>query len=319
MRSQRLRRSLPRLFRQLRVLVIGCGDVGLRVLASHGNKVRLIGTARRPEQCQLIRAQGGRALTVDLDDARSRRRLAGLAKRVIYLAPPDTAGKTDQRLRGVLAQLDRRAIAAPLHLAYCGTTGVYGDASGRLLTEASPINPQSVRGIRRADAERQLRQAVRATRSGPLIVSPLRAPGIYAQERLPLRRLHAGLPVLEAAFDSYSNHIHADDLARALWTAMLRGANSRVINACDGQQILMGDYFDNIAKHFDLPLPRRLSPEQARAEVTPIMWSFMRESRRLSNQRLRCELRVSLQYPTVAVTLAATPRHLGALPAAGKT
>ena len=320
---KRPRRALPRAFRQLRVLVIGCGDVGLRLLRSHAGKARFIGTARRPEQLDNIRAQGARPLPFNLDRAAPAAveppedtlnattghlaRLTGLANHIIYLAPPSPDSERDRRLQRVLAQLDRRQVASRLRMAYCSTSGVYGNAAGRLLTEATPINPQSTRAKRRADAERQLRKRLKAGASAPMSINILRAPGIYAQERLPLARLQKGTPALTREHDSYSSHIHADDLARSLWVAVLRGAAGRTFNACDGDQQLMGDYFDQVAAHFGLPRPRRLAPEVIKAEVTPMMWSFMRESRRLSNHRLRAELRVNLRYPNVAATLATMP------------
>jgi len=309
---KRPRRALPRAFRQLRVLVIGCGDVGLRLLSAQAGKARFIGTARRPEQLQSIRAHGARPLAIDLDQPATvnmarQSRLVGLASHLIYLAPPSTSGEADTRLQRVLAQLDRRKGASRLKLAYCSTSGVYGDAGGSLLTESTPINPQSVRAKRRADAERQLRRLMKARRSTGISINVLRAPGIYAQDRLPLTRLQNGTPALAREHDSYSSHIHADDLARILWVAMLRGPAGRTYNACDGDQQLMGDYFDQVATHFGLPLPRRMPPDKIKAEVSPMMWSFMRESRRLSNQRLRAELRIRLQFPDVAATLATIP------------
>ncbi len=294
----------------MRILVVGCGDVGVRILQQHAARARIIGTARRREQSAQIRQAGGRALQIDLDSPRDCRRLAGLASRMIYLAPPDARNQLDNRLRGFLARLGGQKYPATVHLAYCGTTGVYGNAGGRLLTEAAPVRPESVRAIRRADAERQIRRLGRHRRTGPLKGVRLRAPGIYAENRLPVKRLLAGLPALQASEDSFSSHIHADDLARSLRTAVLRGPNGRAFNATDGQQIKMGDYFDQVADHFGLPRPRRLSPRQAQEEVSTMMWSFMRESRRLSNHRLLHELKVTLRFPTVAATLALTPREV---------
>ncbi len=305
MRSKRPQRALPRLFRQLRVLIIGCGDVGLRITRNHASACRIIGTVRSPEAARKVRQAGGKPLNADLDDPVVNNRLAGLATRIIYLLPPDNQHDQDIRLRRVLASLDRRRVATSTRLAYCGTTGVYGNAAGKILSEASPINPYSTRARRRADAERQLRRAQARPATARLKVCRLRAPGIYAQDRLPASRLHKGLPALQRDQDSYSSHIHADDLGAALWTAVLRGANGRVYNACDGQQQLMGDYFDQVADHLNLPRPPRLSAQAIQREVSPMMWSFMRESRRLSNHRLLGELRLRLRYPTVAATLTA--------------
>ena len=295
----------------MRVLIIGCGDVGLRITRAQARGTRIIGSARGLAQQQLIRQAGRRALAADFDTPTGRARIAGLANRIIYLLPPDNTLPDERRLAALLAQLGRRTTAATTHLAYCGTTGVYGNASGRVLTETTPINPQSARAGRRADAEQRLRRAAAQRRSATLKICRLRAPGIYAADRLPIARLQKGLPVLQRTDDSYSSHIHADDLAQSLWTAMLRGANGRVYNACDGQQLLMGEYFDAIADHLGLPRPPQLPAATVQAQVSPMQWSFMRESRRLSNQRLREELRVTLRYPTLAATLATLPTESG--------
>jgi nucleoside-diphosphate-sugar epimerase len=61
----------------------------------------------------------------------------------------------------------------------------------------------------------------------------------------------------------------------------------------------MGDYFDAVADAFALPRPPRVSREALSTQVSPMLLSFMSESRRLKNDRMRQELGVRLQYPTV--------------------
>lgn len=139
----------------------------------------------------------------------------------------------------------------------------------------------------------------------------LRAPGIYAAERLPVARIRAGTPVIDAAEDSYSNHIHADDLARACIAALWRGRGGRAFNVCDDEPMQMGDYFDCVADAFSLARPPRLPRASVRERVNPMLWSFMAESRRLDNRRARTELRLRLDYPTV-------PHFVGALSAADR-
>ncbi len=135
----------------------------------------------------------------------------------------------------------------------------------------------------------------------------LRAPGIYAHDRLPLARLRQGTPALAPADDVFTNHIHADDLARTCILALFRGRPGRVYNAVDRSQLMMGEYFDLVADRFGLPRPARLPREQLRAAVSPMMYSFMSESRRVDGRRSARELRLRLRWPTVADTLAALP------------
>jgi nucleoside-diphosphate-sugar epimerase len=108
------------------------------------------------------------------------------------------------------------------------------------------------------------------------------------------------LPVLRAEDDVYTNHIHADDLARACVLALHRGLPQRAVHACDDTELKMGDYFDLAADFAGLPRPPRISREEAQATMSPLRLSFMSESRRLRNDRLKRELRLTLRYRTVA-------------------
>jgi len=224
-----------------------------------------------------------------------------LATRVLHLAPPPGSGATDPRTAHLLQGLAARGCVASL--VYGSTTGVYGDAQGAQFDETRSVAPTTDRARRRVDAEARVRQWGRqqATRA-----SILRVPGIYALDREggdPRERVRRGSPVLMPQDDVYTNHIHADDLARACVAALWRGRPGRVVHACDDTDLRMGDYFDWVADHFGLPRPPRLSREQAAGALSPMQMSFMSESRRLRNQRLKAELRVVLHYPTIALGL----------------
>ena len=282
----RLRLGRPRL------LIVGCGDIGGRIVARLAARLRIVALTSSPERVPLLRAAGAVPIVGDLDQRRSLARLAAFRTRVIHLAPPPNAGgRDDPRTRALLAALRGR----PQRLVYVSTTGVYGDRSGGRVDETTPLAPANERAWRRADAERRVRAA-----GG----SVLRAPGIYAHDRLPLDRLRAGLPALAPEDDVFTNHIHADDLARLCIAALFRGGRGRVYNAVDRSQLKMGEYFDLVADRFGLPRPPRLPRAQLRAAVSPMMYSFMSESRRIIGTRIGRELRVRLAWPTVADTLA---------------
>ncbi len=165
------------------------------------------------------------------------------------------------------------------------------------MSETRPCRARTARALRRVDAERRVRDFGR--RSG-VRVSVLRAPGIYAADRLPLERLRRGDPVLSAQDDVYTNHIHAEDLARLACLAMFRAPAGRVYNASDDSGLKMGDYFDAVADAFELPRPPRLSRVDIAQRLSPLTLSFMSESRRLDNRRLKQELCTALRYPTIA-------------------
>ena len=241
------------------------------------------------------RAAGALPLLADLDDRASLRRVAGLADSVLHLAPPPGDGCRDQRTRNLLAALGEGE-SLPRRLIYVSTTGVYGDCGGARIDETCRVNAETPRARRRADAESCLRAWGRRT---GVIVSILRAPGIYAADRLPVERLQKGMPALIDADDVYTNHIHADDLAAACIAALRHGRSNRAYNVVDDSDLKMGDYFDRVAAAFGLPLPPRLSRVEAGQRLSPMQMSFMRESRRIGNRRLKDELKLRLAYPTV--------------------
>ena len=184
-------------------------------------------------------------------------------------------------------------------IVYASTSGVYGDCGGARFDETRAVNAGSDRARRRVDAEAQLRWFGR--RSG-VCVTVLRIPGIYAADRPgghPRDRLVRGTPVLVAEDDVYTNHIHADDLARACVAALHRGAPQRVLHASDDSELKMGAYFDLAADLCGLPHPPRITRPEAAQQLSPVLLSFMSESRRLDNARLKRELRLRLRYPTV--------------------
>jgi nucleoside-diphosphate-sugar epimerase len=282
-----------------RLLIVGCGDVVRRALPELVRRWRVYALVREPDAS--LRAFGVVQIRGDLDRPATLRRLAGIAQAVLHSAPPPESGAADPRTRRLLAVL-RSGRSLPRRLVYIGTSGVYGDCRGERVPETRPARPASARGQRRADAERQLR---RFGVESDCTVSLLRAPGIYAADRLPLDRLRRGDPVLRPEDDVYTNHIHAEDLGRACIAALERGRAGRAINASDDTALRMGEWYDKLADAFALPRPPRVARDEAERRLSPATLSFMRESRRLDNMRLKRELRLRLRYPTVDAGIAA--------------
>jgi nucleoside-diphosphate-sugar epimerase len=297
--------ALPRRFRQQRLLIVGCGDVGLRVAAQLPQGVRKIALTSSAERIEELEASGIQALVGNLDAPATLRRLAGLADRVIHLAPPANDHATlwwrDLRTSALLQALRRRSL--PAQLVYGSTTGVYGDCAGERVNESRPTQAHTPRAMRRVDAETQVKWAGRSGMSASI----LRIPGIYAPDReggTPRTRLLKGTPVLRSEDDVYTNHIHADDLARACINALWCGKPQRSYNICDDTDLKMGDYFDLAADLYGLPRPPRISRDTANGQLPLMLLSFMSESRRLTNERMKRELRVALRYPHVKDGLA---------------
>jgi nucleoside-diphosphate-sugar epimerase len=280
------------------VLLVGCGDVGVRVACELNGRVHLLALTSSAARVPELRALGITPLVGNLDKPASIRRLSGLATRVVHLAPPPERGMGDPRTQALLAVLRRRSPVQSL--VYGSTSGVYGDCQGAVAIETRAVNASTARAQRRIDAEQRVRHFGRV--SGARVAN-MRIPGIYAPDRVggtPRERLIKGTPVLRSEDDVYTNHIHADDLARACVAALWRGGAGRTYNINDDSVLKMGDYFDLAADLYALPRPPRIPREGAQSQLSLMLLSFMSESRRMDNTRLKKELRLALRYPTVA-------------------
>ena len=293
----------PAAFRRQRLLVVGCGDVGLRVLRELQGRWRVRVLTSQPERVATLRAAGVVPLLGNLDQPATLGRLGALAPRVLHLAPPPVQGDDDPRTTALLRALARGGVVQ--RIVYGSTSGVYGDAGGARFDETRAVAPSTARARRRVNAEQQLRAF---GRRHAVAVSLLRIPGIYALDReggSPLERLARGAPLLAHEDDVYTNHIHADDLARACLLALLRGRPQRALHVSDDGELKMGEYFDLAADLAGLPRAPRVGRAEALKLLSPMQASFMSESRRLDNRRLKQELKLRLRYPTPLQGLAA--------------
>ncbi len=274
-----------------KLLIIGCGDVARRALPALTTHYEVAALSRHPEGLP----SAVKAIAADLDSLETTDWRGFPADCVLHSAPPGEGGVIDQRTRKLLAAYADGG-KLPRRFVYISTSGVYGDCGGDWVDETRPANPQSDRARRRVDAENRLLAWGRAT---GVNVSVLRVPGIYAADRLPVERLRRGTAALRAEDDVYTNHIHADDLAAICVAALERAAAGGIYNASDDSELKMADYFDLVAGRAGLPPPPRISRAEARQKINPALLSFMSESRRLRNAKMKAELGVVLRYPTV--------------------
>jgi nucleoside-diphosphate-sugar epimerase len=279
-----------------RILIVGCGDIGQRVasrLQASGSPV--VGIVRSVASAAELATLALPAQVLDLD-----RDADGLpaAEQLFWFAPPPATGNGDPRLRRGLEAMRK---AVPRRVVYLSTSGVYGDCDGRWIDEDEPLDPRSDRGRRRLDAEQALAEFAQQT--GCEAVT-LRVPGIYGPGRLPIERLRRGLPVVQESECPWTNRIHADDLADVAIAAMNRGRPGTAYNVADGHPTTMTDYFSRCARLLGMPEPRRIPLAEARKELTPALLSFLEESKRLLNTRMRQDLQIVLRYPDLAAGLA---------------
>ena len=320
------------------ILIAGFGDIGNRVAkklrSSRHYRVKALvrKTSTLSRHPKTAKPHGVQFLRGDLNNLRSLQKLTGLADTILHFAPPPGTGKCDAHTQHLLATLSggqssahrrfhhdspqsalARPAMLPRRIIYISTTGVYGNCNGEWINETRPVKPESARARRRVDAERRLQKWGRLHR---VSITILRAPGIYAEDRLPLNRLQRQTPVLRSADDVFTNHIHAADLASAVITAMRQQwpKQYRVFNVADDSQLRMGDYFDQVADAFGVKRPPRISRLHADSVISLSRLSFMRESRRIDNARVKRELKLTLKYPTLASVLSGLQPSIRSLP-----
>jgi nucleoside-diphosphate-sugar epimerase len=283
------------------VFIAGCGYVGervARVWLERGARVRAL--VRRSDRAECLHSLGVVPVHGDLDLPGTLTDLPGGGALVYYFAPPPKAGTTDPRIRAFLAAVDRGA--PPLKAVYISTTGVYGDLRGGWANENTPAKPMTPRARRRWDAESTFRRWEKE-RGVPVIV--LRVPGIYGPGRIPAERIRKGIPVVREEDAPFTNRIHVEDLVRACIAAGLYGRPGAVYNVSDGSPGTMTQYFFAVADALGLPRPPALSLDEASRSLNPQLLSFLRESRRIDNSRMREELCVRPLYPDLRSGLAA--------------
>jgi len=289
------------------VLIIGCGDIGERVARLERSEGRTVaGLVRSEKTARRLRAAGIRPITADLDAPVSLNNLPVKDAVVYYFAPPPGQGVTDPRMEMFVSVLTPPHL--PRRIVLISTTGVYGDCHGEWVTEDRPPNPQADRARRRLAAETTLQRW--GEKSGvPIVI--LRVPGIYGRGYLPEKRLRSGEPVLREEESPFSNRIHADDLARVCVAAACHAHPSFLYNVSDGHPTTMTDFFFRVADVLGIPRPPAITMEEARRRLGEGMLSYLAESKRIDNRRMREELGVELMYPDLTAGLASCFERCG--------
>ena len=279
-----------------RIWIVGCGDIGRRVARLYKNKAinGVVSSHESAIKCELLSIKT-QVIDLDSDFAIEQHDFSNTS--VYYFVPPPPTGAKDTRLKRFLAQLSEQP---PKRIVLISTTGVYGDSGGEWIDETTPINPQADRAVRRVSAEQILQCWSEYTKCE---IQILRVPGIYAEDRLPLARLKKELPIVNASEAGFTNRIHANDLARACKAAMECESHNHIINVTDGNPSTMTDYFNFVADYAKLPRPPQISLQEAEQELSAGMVSYLKESRRIRNDKMLDILGIELLYPSLDVLL----------------
>lgn len=262
------------------MLIIGCGDVGMRIAQFTSPHRALHGLVRRAEAATALEAVGMTPHLVDLDADFSFPTLPPQAQWV-YLAPPDRADHKDNRLARWLQATP--AEQRPARLVYISTSGVYGDHHGGWVDETTPVQPQTERAQRRVDAEQQL-QTWCAEHGIDLLI--LRVPGIIGAGRDSLSRLQSGEPLIHPDEAPYTNLVDADYLAKAI-VFLASKAETGIYNISDREPVTVTQRYLSLCKEHGIDVPAFISMDEAKEHYSPMRMSYLQESRRLNTDKLK--------------------------------
>lgn len=286
------------------IKIIGCGYIGKKV-ASNLNKINrkpvcFVKTAHSKSECESL---GYKAIRFNLDheslDLADEIKNGFSKSQIAYFAPPPPAGKIDTRIAHFISALESLDLP-PEKIVLISTTGVYGDCHGEWIDESRPLNPQVDRAYRRVDAEEQLKAYCEKAQVSLIV---LRVPGIYAEDKLPLKRITSGEPIVNAQDSGFTNRIHAEDLAAFCLEAIVCDVETGVYNCCDGHPSTMNDYFMKVADTLGFDRPVEISMKQAKRELSKGMLSYLAESKRISNKKLLDKFETQLTYPDLEAGL----------------
>ena len=276
-----------------KIFIAGCGYIGSRIAAlSRAAYDETVCMVRSAEKAAALSADGFKTIKCSLDDPDEIPAIDVSGQVLIYLVPPPGGGIFDQRARNFLSVIAEKA--PPEKIIYMSATSVYSVPDSAVATERSETAPVSAMGKRRLDAETVFRQYGKST-GAPVII--LRVSGIYGPGRLPLTQIQRGQPLLLESESGPGNRIHADDLAEVCMAAIAKGENEDIFNVSDGNPRSMTEYFNAVADALGFPRQPQVSMEEARRVMTPLMLSYVSDSRIVDNTLLLERLGVRLRYP----------------------
>ena len=285
-----------------RVFIAGCGYIGgrgARIAVEAGAEV--ICMVRSSEHATQLTAEQFSTVICTLDDPESLPVLDVAGSNLFYFVPPPGGGIIDQRARNFCNAL--ADCAPPAKIIYISATSVYGPMRSSIVTETSPAVPSSAMGKRRLDAETVFREYGTA-RGVPVVI--LRVSGIYGPGRLPLMQISQGQPLLREEEAGPSNRIHADDLSLVCNAAAEKGLDGDIFNVSDGHPSSMTVYFNACADALGLPRQPQVTMEEARHVMSPLMFTYVSESRVVDNSKMIERLGIELRYPSLAEGIGAS-------------
>jgi nucleoside-diphosphate-sugar epimerase len=294
----------------MKVLIVGCGYVGLALGAELGRCGHLVfGMRRNPAAGSELRSAGIQPLFADIANAESLDELPRDFDWVVNCAGSGGGAPEDYRrlyLQGTRNLIEWLRLIPLKKFVYTSSTSVYAQDDGSLVDESAPTEPKAETGRILVETEQTLLKSAH-TAGIPAVV--LRLAGIYGPGRgFYLREFLQGQARLEGSGQRFVNMIHRDDVAGAIIAALERGQPGGVYNVCDDEPATLRSVYAWLGEKLKLPLP----------PSTPVdPYSRRRRgatNKRISNHRLRIELGYTLKFPTFREGFAAELARSGLLP-----
>jgi nucleoside-diphosphate-sugar epimerase len=275
---------------KVRLFCFGMGFSAKR-LARHAflDGWAVAGTARTAESLAAIEAAGAEAFRFDREHPLPAEALAGTTHLLVSI-PPDSDGDAVLGVHGK----DIAALRDIGWIGYLSSTGVYGDADGKVVDENSPVRPSSDHARRRAAAEQE-GLSFGATHGLPVHV--FRLSGIYGPGRSALDKLRNGTAQRIDRPGHLFSRIHAEDIARVLKASMAKPNPGTIYNVADDEPAPAADVIAYAAQIMGREPPPLVPFDQAAAGMSPMALSFWQDDRLVSNARMKTELGVQLRYP----------------------
>jgi len=277
----------------MRVLIVGCGYVGLPLaatLAKEGHEVT--GMCRTNSAENELRAAGIKPHITDITQGEVLAKLPIAYDWVVNCVSSSHGGVEEYRrvyLQGMRNLVEWLAAAPPRKFVYTSSTSVYGQTDGSIVTESSAAEPAAETAQILVEAENVLLAAAQQ-KGFPAVI--LRVAGIYGPERGHwFKQYLRGEAVIEGKGERILNMIHRDDVVGAIIVALQSGRPGEIYNAVDDEPVTQIDFFQWLSTRLKRSLPPSATehPESARKRAGT--------NKRVSNLKLKTELGYRFKYP----------------------
>jgi nucleoside-diphosphate-sugar epimerase len=277
----------------MRVLIVGCGYVGMAVgerLVEAGHEV--LGLRRSQSADAALRSVGIEPVQGDVTQPVEVQRWVSEVDAVVNAVSSGRGGATTYRdvyLGGVRNLLAAIRSTGRQRLVHLSSTSVYGQTDGSWVGELALTEPTTETGAWLVATERELVEA--AVQGWPVVC--LRVSGIYGPERGHLfRQLLQGEARVMGDGGRWLNMVHRDDVASAVVAALSAAGASTVYNVTDDEPVTQADFLGWLCAATGLPYPPTATPEALAGRKRGVT------DKRVSNARLRSELGWVPRYPT---------------------